>query len=115
MHDIFFFLMKMFVFWGVKEIKDTFLNRKTLHIVDSCPYFFDNIERIGDEDYDPSEEDLLQARIPPSGILEQSFPIKNNTFKIYDVGGQRSERNKWILKKKKKSKKIKKSNPLFVV
>ncbi len=31
-----------------------------------------------------------------TGIVETSFLIDGNTFKMYDVGGQRNERKKWI-------------------
>ncbi|ETO00838.1 hypothetical protein RFI_36602, partial [Reticulomyxa filosa] len=82
--------------WADDAIKKAFCNRTNLGIVDSCPYFFDNIERIGVNDYEPTEEDILLARIPTTGIRESTFKVKENTFDLFDVGGQRSERSKWI-------------------
>merc|ERR1712048_687920 len=31
-----------------------------------------------------------------TGVIEQKFEIKGTQFHIFDVGGQRSERKKWI-------------------
>jgi len=38
----------------------------------------------------------LRCRSRTTGIVETEFQIKNDYFKIMDVGGQRSERKKWI-------------------
>jgi hypothetical protein len=46
--------------------------------------------------YIPSEQDVLHARAPTTGIVENHFEIDGNAFKMFDVGGQRNERKKWI-------------------
>lgn len=46
--------------------------------------------------YLPSEQDVLRSRVRTTGIVENDFEIENNQFKMYDVGGQRNERKKWI-------------------
>ncbi|CAK5074101.1 unnamed protein product [Meloidogyne enterolobii] len=35
-------------------------------------------------------------RITTTGIIEVKFEIKGVNFRVFDVGGQRSERKKWI-------------------
>jgi len=82
--------------WKTKEMKDTFYNRTNLGIVDSANYFFDNIQRIAEDDYIPSAQDILLVRTPTTGIVKSQFEIESHRFEIFDVGGQRSERNKWI-------------------
>ena len=77
-------------------MKQAFDERTNLHLVDSTPYFFDHILRIGKEGYEPTEEDLLLVRQPTTGVTEQTFNVDNRSFKVIDVGGQRSERAKWI-------------------
>merc|ERR1712130_89601 len=47
-------------------------------------------------DYIPNEQDVLRTRVPTTGIIENEFEIDGNQFKMFDVGGQRSERKKWI-------------------
>ncbi|OAE25141.1 hypothetical protein AXG93_3217s1580 [Marchantia polymorpha subsp. ruderalis] len=47
---------------------------------------------------DPAvQEDVLFARVRTSGIVETTFrPGRSDLYKLYDVGGQRNERKKWI-------------------
>jgi hypothetical protein len=44
----------------------------------------------------PTEQDVLRVRVPTTGIIEYPFMLENITFRMVDVGGQRSERRKWI-------------------
>jgi len=56
----------------------------------------DKIDAIAADDYLPSEQDVLRSRVRTKGIVEKEFEIDKNKFKMYDVGGQRNERKKWI-------------------
>jgi len=82
--------------WADAGIRTTFANRSKFQVPDSAEYFFKEIDRIAKEDYSPSYEDILRCRSRTTGIVETDFQIKNDYFKIMDVGGQRSERKKWI-------------------
>merc|ERR1719384_2968867 len=83
--------------WTRSEIiKNAYTNRSNLGIADSAPHFFDDIERIKSPQYRPTAEDILLVRIPTTGMRTREFTIKGSVFNIFDVGGQRSERNKWI-------------------
>lgn len=44
----------------------------------------------------PTEQDALRARVRSTGIDEAEFAFQDLSFKMVDVGGQRSERRKWI-------------------
>jgi len=65
-------------------------------LYDSAPYFLNNALRLGEPDYMPSDEDILRARSITSGIVVVPFQTKELKFELVDVGGQRSERKKWI-------------------
>ena len=58
--------------------------------------FLDSLARLGKKDYLPSEQDILRTRVKTTGIVEVRFAYKGFDFLILDVGGQRSERKKWI-------------------
>lgn len=58
--------------------------------------FLDDLARLGKKDYMPTEQDILRTRVKTTGIVEVHFSFKNLNFKLFDVGGQRSERKKWI-------------------
>ena len=49
-----------------------------------------------EDDYIPTEQDVLHARVRSTGIEEAFFEFDNMSFRMVDVGGQRSERRKWI-------------------
>ncbi|KAF1805127.1 guanine nucleotide binding protein, alpha subunit [Mucor lusitanicus] len=67
------------------------------YLMDSAPYFFEDIKRIGRADYVPNEQDVLRARLKTTGITEIKFAHEKHTsIHMFDVGGQRSERRKWI-------------------
>ncbi|KAL0574068.1 Guanine nucleotide-binding protein alpha-2 subunit [Marasmius crinis-equi] len=68
----------------------------TFYLMDSASYFFQEVLRIGSPDYLPSDEDVLRARQKSTGIVETKFISGSMTIHMFDVGGQRSERRKWI-------------------
>lgn len=82
--------------WADKGIQRTYEQRSKFQLPDSASYFFENLDRISTEGYIPSEQDVLRSRIRTTGITESSFAIEGNKFKLFDVGGQRNERKKWI-------------------
>lgn len=54
------------------------------------------LDRLGAKEYQPTTQDILRTRVKTTGIVEVHFSFKNLNFKLFDVGGQRSERKKWI-------------------
>ena len=44
----------------------------------------------------PTDQDILRTRLRTTGITETVFDLGNLTYRMFDVGGQRSERKKWI-------------------
>jgi len=82
--------------WKDPGIQLAFARRNEFHLIDSAPYFFTHLDRIFSPDFVPNEQDILRARKSTVGIVETSFFIENIPFRIYDVGGQRGERRKWI-------------------
>ncbi|KAF7332888.1 Heterotrimeric G-protein alpha subunit, GPA3-like protein [Mycena venus] len=66
------------------------------YLMDSAGYFFSSIHRIAAPTYVPSEEDVLRARAKSTAIIETRFWMGDLMIHMFDVGGQRSERKKWI-------------------
>jgi len=63
---------------------------------DRVSSYFDSIGRIAQPDYLPNDQDVLRSRVKTTGITETTFIIGDLTYRMFDVGGQRSERKKWI-------------------
>ncbi|XWW99388.1 hypothetical protein V2A60_007398 [Cordyceps javanica] len=58
--------------------------------------FFQEAMRIVAPGYLPKEMDVLRARTKTTGIYETRFQMGALSIHMFDVGGQRSERKKWI-------------------
>jgi len=82
--------------WSDPGIQLTFEHRAKFQLNDSAKYFFDRLDAISTPGYIPSEQDVLRSRVRTLGIVENAFEIDGNKFKMFDVGGQRNERKKWI-------------------
>ncbi|PSR80177.1 guanine nucleotide regulatory protein [Coniella lustricola] len=73
------------------------MERQTeFYLMDSAEYFFEQARRIVRQDYLPNEMDVLRARTKTTGIYETRFQMGQLSIHMFDVGGQRSERKKWI-------------------
>jgi guanine nucleotide-binding protein G(i) subunit alpha len=66
------------------------------YLMDSTAYFFSHVQRIGTPGYAPTTDDVVRARAKSIGITETRFKMKSLDLHVIDVGGQRSERRKWI-------------------
>mmetsp|Transcript_12752 Transcript_12752/g.11353 ORF Transcript_12752/g.11353 Transcript_12752/m.11353 type:complete len:414 (+) Transcript_12752:96-1337(+) len=84
------------ILWKEDAIRLIYDLRATMKIDDSCAYFWDEVQRIAAPDYVPDDKDILLVRYRTTGVIEQKFEIKKNLFHVFDVGGQKSERKKWI-------------------
>jgi len=83
--------------WTDSGIQKTYSMRdRHYQLNDSASYFFDNIERFMSPSYIPTQADVLRARVRSTGIEEAEFKFEDVSFRMVDVGGQRSERRKWI-------------------
>mmetsp|Transcript_8725 Transcript_8725/g.21992 ORF Transcript_8725/g.21992 Transcript_8725/m.21992 type:complete len:359 (-) Transcript_8725:33-1109(-) len=82
--------------WADEGIRFIYNNSSAFQLNDSSAYFFENIDRLAEPDYCPSEQDVLRARARTTGISELLFTVGDVRFRMVDVGGQRSERKKWI-------------------
>eukprot|EP00116_Pleurobrachia_bachei_P005762 sb/3466024/ len=82
--------------WEDPDIKECFNRSNEYHLNDSAQYYLDDLDRVFMPDFLPNEQDVLRSRVRTIGIVEQKFSHKELQFCMFDVGGQRSERRKWI-------------------
>ncbi|XP_055820330.1 guanine nucleotide-binding protein alpha-1 subunit [Solanum dulcamara] len=88
--------------WKDPAIQETLLRGNELQVPDCAHYFMENVGRFSDIHYVPTKEDVLFARIRTTGVVEIQFsPVGENkkigdVYRLFDVGGQRNERRKWI-------------------
>lgn len=82
--------------WADSGIQACFKRANEYQLNDSAEYFIADLDRCGAKEYVPNQQDILRTRVKTTGIVEVHFTLKNMNFKVFDVGGQRSERKKWI-------------------
>jgi GTPase SAR1 family protein len=86
---------KLKLLWENETIKDAFKHVDETPIPDHMPYFFEKIDELVSEEYIPTNEDVLKARIRTVGIDQITFNLEGAIIRIFDVGGQKNERSKW--------------------
>ncbi|KAF7302776.1 hypothetical protein MKEN_01238900 [Mycena kentingensis (nom. inval.)] len=59
-------------------------------------YFFADLPRLFKPSYVPSAQDIVHTRARTIGITETTFKLRDHEMLMVDVGGQKSERRKWI-------------------
>ena len=77
--------------WRDAGVRRCFERSREYQLNDSASYYFDSIGRIGQANYLPSDQDVLRSRVKTTGITETSFQIGELRYRLFDVGGQRSE------------------------
>lgn len=82
--------------WDDPGIQECYDRKREYQLSDSTKYYLNDLDRIADCAYVPTQQDVLRVRVPTTGIIEYFFDLENVVFRMVDVGGQRSERRKWI-------------------
>lgn len=82
--------------WSDPGTQACFERASEYHLSDSAAYYLNDVDRITAPGYVPNEQDVLHSRVKTTGIIETQFSFKDLYFRMFDVGGQRSERKKWI-------------------
>jgi hypothetical protein len=83
-------------FWADPGIQQVWNRRAEYQLVESVQYYFERMDKIKAASYLPDKDDILYSRVRTSGIVTEQYVINGTTFEMYDVGGQRNERKKWI-------------------
>ncbi|XP_062548948.1 guanine nucleotide-binding protein subunit alpha homolog [Armigeres subalbatus] len=83
------------ILWQDRAIRRAYDRRREFQISDSVSYFLDDLDRISRLDYVPTHRDILHCRKATKGVFEFTIRIQNIPFVFVDVGGQRTQRQKW--------------------
>jgi len=82
--------------WTDPGIQLAFENQNKFQLLDCAKHFLDKIDEVANETYVPDEDDIRRSRVRTTGILEMKFEVDGKNLTVIDVGGQRTERRKWI-------------------
>jgi len=82
--------------WRDPGVREAVRRSREFQLNDSATYYFNSIDRMSAPGYLPTDQDILRSRVKTTGITETMFKVGELTYRLFDVGGQRSERKKWI-------------------
>ncbi|KAI8832132.1 guanine nucleotide binding protein, alpha subunit [Chytriomyces cf. hyalinus JEL632] len=83
-------------FWSDTGVQYCYSRSNEYQLMDCCAYFLSDAAKFLGPGFMPSEMDILKARIMTTTVTESNFKVNSKTtLRVYDVGGQRSERKKW--------------------
>ncbi|RDD47518.1 Guanine nucleotide-binding protein G(q) subunit alpha [Trichoplax sp. H2] len=82
--------------WNDSGVQECYDRRREYQLSDSAKYYLTDLHRLAEPNYLPTQQDILRVRAPTTGIIEYDFNLDTVMFRMVDVGGQRSERRKWI-------------------
>ncbi|KAK7678986.1 hypothetical protein QCA50_017929 [Cerrena zonata] len=77
------------------------LKKRGVRLQDMPGFFLNDASRIAQPNYEPSDDDIVRARLRTLGVEEHRFTMESGAYPgsewyIYDVGGSRSMRPHWI-------------------
>jgi guanine nucleotide-binding protein G(o) subunit alpha len=82
--------------WNDPNTKGIIRQAKELVVLDSMNEYLQKLDSIASPDYQPSDQDILLARVRTTAVSETTFEHGGIYFRIIDVGGQKGEREKWL-------------------
>ncbi|KAL5640494.1 hypothetical protein ACGC1H_007669 [Rhizoctonia solani] len=89
----------MLALWRDPFVQDV-LYKQRLQLEHTAGFFLNDMERITERRYVPTDDDVLRARLKTLGVVEHHFALdrgaeKGVDWRIYDVGGARGQRHVW--------------------
>mmetsp|Transcript_31299 Transcript_31299/g.29840 ORF Transcript_31299/g.29840 Transcript_31299/m.29840 type:complete len:356 (-) Transcript_31299:403-1470(-) len=82
--------------WRDSGIQATYERRDEFWNMDATAYYLNEVTRLAGDDFIPNEDDMIMTRVRTTGIVVTEVKEAPFTYQVVDVGGQRSERRKWI-------------------
>ncbi|KAM9262008.1 LOW QUALITY PROTEIN: guanine nucleotide-binding protein subunit alpha-14-like [Morus bassanus] len=82
--------------WEDPGIQECYDRGREYQLSHSAKYYLTDLDHIAMPSFVPIQQDILRVQVPTTGIIKYPFDLENIVFRMVDVGGQRSERRKWI-------------------
>ncbi|KAJ7061245.1 heterotrimeric G protein alpha subunit 4 [Mycena amicta] len=82
--------------WEEPVVREAWSRANEVAFPENLPYLIASLPRLFSADYVPSDQDIVRTRARTIGITETVFKLRGQELLIVDVGGQKSERRKWI-------------------
>jgi len=88
--------------WGDESVR-ALLRKKRVYLEHTAGFFLPDLDRIATREYEPTDDDILRARLRTVGVQEYKIHMGSGSslttsrdWCFYDVGGARTVRNAWL-------------------
>lgn len=90
------YLKPLQALWQDPSIERAIERGNEAALPENLTYFFSDLPRLFDPTFRPTDQDIIRSRARTTGITETIFKLRTHNMHMLDVGGQKSERRKWI-------------------
>ena len=88
--------IKIDALWHDPGIQEVYRRRDEYWNLDATSYYLNEVKRLASDGFELTEDDMIMTRIRTTGIVVTQVNEAPYSYDVVDVGGQRSERRKWI-------------------
>ncbi|RDX42400.1 heterotrimeric G protein alpha subunit 4 [Lentinus brumalis] len=82
--------------WKDPNVQAMYANGNQAGLPENLSYFCQNLDRLFNRRFVPSNQDILHAHVRSTGIAKACFSLQpGRDLLLVDIGGSRSERRKW--------------------
>lgn len=81
--------------WHDPMVQVIYNSANSIGLGENTALFFERIQQFADDNYLPTDEEILKARIRTIGRAELKFKMDQTNTLLIDVGGQKTERKNW--------------------
>ncbi|KAF8588521.1 heterotrimeric G protein alpha subunit 4 [Ramaria rubella] len=90
------YMLPLETLWKDPGIERAIARGNEAALPENLTYFFSDLPRLFDPSFKPTDQDIIRSRARTTGITETIFKLRTHSMHMLDVGGQKSERRKWI-------------------
>ena len=80
--------------WKDKGVLECFARANEYELMDNAKYFLQKVDTVRQENFSPSEEDMLSANVLTTGMSETTFQVGGDNFHMIDIGWSRSQQER---------------------
>ncbi|KAI1073878.1 G-protein alpha subunit-domain-containing protein [Whalleya microplaca] len=82
--------------WADSKFRAAYQEFREEPFIDNSEYYITSIDRLSAPEYIPTNGDIMRSSVRTAGISKYPLSFHGHLYTIFDMGGCRPERRKWI-------------------
>ena len=71
--------------WSAPSIQEAYEKRNEFQLIDSASYFMNDLDRVCQPHFEPTDEDILRTRVKTTGIIKIEFEFRHLTVSLFTI------------------------------